>query len=132
MMTWRKTWRGGAVAGTLMLGAALTVAVAAPVGAAGNPPCFVNNDGSLQCGNTAPTPVHERPMFGPNGRTVDTLRSNPSWFSCWTTGAYNGSNYIWYATYGDNTGEWGYVPATMVFTPNDPYVDSAGRRVRHC
>jgi hypothetical protein len=131
MMNWRKVWRGGAVAGALMLGAALTVAVASPVDAA-NPLCYVNGDGSFQCGNTAPTPIHERPMFGPNSPTVDILRSNPSWFSCWLSGAWNGSNYIWYGTYGDDTGEWGSVPATMVFTPNDPFVDSSGRHVRHC
>jgi hypothetical protein len=135
MITWRKIWRGGAVAGALLLGAALTVAVASPAGAA-NPPCYVNSDGSFQCGNTAPTRVYERAMFGPQSPTVDILRSNPSWFSCYAGradgAAWNGSNYFWYWTYGDDTGDWGFVPATMVFTPNDPFVDSSGRHVRHC
>jgi hypothetical protein len=116
----RKTWRGLAVAGAVLLGTPLAVGTATPASAA-NPPCFANSDGSLHCGNNAPIIVHESPRNGPNGGRVDVLRSNPSWFECWVHGQPNGTNDIWYYTYGDDTHEWGFVPAIQVFTPQDPF-----------
>jgi hypothetical protein len=109
----------------LALGMAATVVSAVP--AAANPPCHANSDGSLNCGNTAPTTVWESPQAqaGGQNRRVDTLRSNPSWFKCWTNDIRDST--IWYFTYGDDTGQWGFVRQTAVFTPTDPFPG-----VRHC
>lgn len=117
-IVWRSSWRICAVASALIVCNAITIVAAAPADAT-NPPCYANGDGSLSCGNYAPTVVYLGLSL--DDWQVDTLTSNPSWFSCWDTGEWNGSNYIWYRTYGDETGRWGWVPATAIYTPMDPF-----------
>ena len=98
-------------------------ALAAAPAQASNPPCYSNNDGSLNCGNYAPTTLVNQPKLPDSDvRPVDVLRSNPSWFKCYVRGEkHSGGNNVWYYTYGDDTGRWGYIPAARVFTPQDPY-----------
>ncbi|NUR93532.1 MAG: hypothetical protein HOY71_56465 [Nonomuraea sp.] len=116
----------GTVAAVSLLGLGL---VAGPAQARANPACYANHNGTLQCGNTAPTPIYSTSNSdNPRIHQVDTLRSNPSWFKCWIRGSrHSGGNNIWYYTYGDDSHRWGYVPAGKVFTPKDPMPG-----VNHC
>lgn len=58
-----------------------------------------------------------------NSYQVDVLRTTYSWFSCYTYGEWNSngqkSTWTWYKTMGDDTGRWGYVPASVVHTWKD-------------
>src|SRR3954447_17357226 len=91
--------------------------------------CYASQGGVLYCGNYAPTPIYQLPSFGREDRgiwrptpTVDTLKTSFSYFKCWVRGdQHPGGNQIWYYTNGDVTGRYGYVPASRVFTPHDPY-----------
>ncbi len=113
--------RRAAIAGAAAVAAAATTLTLTGGTAYANPPRYVDGSGHLHCGNDAPTAIYQRAMYGTNSPIVDHLRSNPSWFKCYVTGAYTGGgNYIWYYTYGDDTGTWGYVPAVHVWTSNDP------------
>jgi hypothetical protein len=98
--------------------------LATALGAAASAPAFADacrgNSSGMRCGNVAPTPIYDRAGYR-NAQTVDHLRSNPSWFKCWIYGEYTGGgNYIWYYTYGDDHGNWGFVPAVKVYTDTDP------------
>lgn len=108
----------------LRLPAVIAVATAAavllmPEAAAANPPCYTGWDG-LYCGNTAGVALRAAP--GPSWPVVDRLDSNPSYFKCWVRGiAHAGGNNVWYLTYGDRSGNWGYAEAGSVWTYTDPF-----------
>jgi hypothetical protein len=99
--------------------AALTLA--APAQAAS---CYARN-GDLYCGNVYNASIKQVPAYDRNGvpvATVDYLRTTFSYFDCWTRGQrHSGGNDVWYRTYGDVTGRWGYVAAAAVYTPTDPF-----------
>jgi hypothetical protein len=87
--------------------------------------CYASG-GSLYCGNRANASIYLSPRYDtPTGNPVeivDTLRTTFSYFRCYTIGqAHGGGNSIWYKTYGDDEGKWGYVPAVDVWTPTDPF-----------
>ncbi|GLZ77227.1 hypothetical protein Afil01_20340 [Actinorhabdospora filicis] len=106
------------------LPAAIAVVTAAaalllPGTAAANPPCHTSG-GGLYCGNA--TGVALRAAPGPSWPIVDRLDSNPSYFKCWVRGiTHSGGNNVWYLTYGDRAGNWGYVEAVSVWTYTDPF-----------
>jgi hypothetical protein len=88
--------------------------------------------GHLYCGNQSGAAIYKYATYEmPNGNptnVVDRLASSFSYFRCWVSGQYhNGGNNIWYYTYGDYYGAWGYVPAVNVWTPTDPFPG-----VNHC
>ncbi|MGW7684427.1 hypothetical protein ACWGID_27030 [Kribbella sp. NPDC054772] len=111
----------GAVAG-LALAAGTALTIAAPADAAS---CSASS-GHLYCANKANTPIYlnaryENPKGAPE-KIVDTLQSSYSYFKCYVRGtSHGGGNNVWYKTYGDKNGRWGYVPALNVYTPKDPY-----------
>lgn len=91
-------------------------------------PCYADSAHHLRCGNVYNASIKQVPAYDRGGvpvPTVDHLRSGttrPSWFQCWTTGQrHSGGNSVWYRTYGDVTGRWGYVAAAVVYTPYDPF-----------
>jgi hypothetical protein len=74
--------------------------------------------GVYMCPNVT-TLVYERPEVA--GKPISRLRTNPSWFACWTRGEeHAGGNDVWYYTQGDDTlsrptlEAWGFVPAASV------------------
>jgi hypothetical protein len=107
--------------------AALTLAASAalmtaPATAAA---CYASN-GNLYCGNAYNAPIYAGPNYtAPNGnpqRVVDRLLTTQSYFKCYVSGGqHGGGNKIWYYTYGDVTGQWGYVAAVNVWTSTDPF-----------
>ena len=107
-------------------GAAAAMAVAVGVSAtpASAASCYASG-GNLYCGNNYDAPVYRSPNFGVDGHptpVVDRLKSTFSYFKCWRNGeAHGGGNSVWYLTYGDVNGAWGYVPANTVHTPVDPF-----------
>ncbi|TDD25353.1 hypothetical protein [Nonomuraea diastatica] len=118
---------GPAVVLSLAACAAVSTAVAAPAAAA---TCYASG-GNLYCDN-APAPIYAAPQYSrPNGnpeRVVDRLLTTFSYFKCYRTGQqHGGGNNVWYYTYGDQTGSWGYVAAVNVYTSVDPYPG-----VAHC
>ncbi|WBQ02155.1 hypothetical protein [Kribbella sp. CA-293567] len=111
----------GTVAGTTA-SAASAVSAAPAVTAAS---CYASS-GNLYCGNKVNASIWKSPRYDtPTGNPVeivDTLRSGFSYFQCYTIGqSHGGGNSIWYRTYGDDHGAWGYVPAVDVWTPQDPF-----------
>ncbi|MEU4389647.1 hypothetical protein [Kribbella sp. NPDC023855] len=120
-----------AVAGSVavLAAGATTTASAAPAvstsPAAAAASCYASN-GSLYCGNRAGASIYLSPRYDtPSGNPVeivDTLQTGFSYFKCYTIGQrHGGGNSIWYHTYGDDKGRWGYVPAVDVWTPTDPF-----------
>lgn len=116
------------VAGTtaVLVASAGTTASAAPAAS-----CYASG-GNLYCGNVANAPIYKFPRWSsPSGNpteVVDRLRSTFSYFKCYTTGdGHTGGNNVWYYTYGDDHGAWGYIPANQVYTPTDPFPG-----VNHC
>ncbi|MEU8365124.1 hypothetical protein AB0C27_54840 [Nonomuraea sp. NPDC048882] len=87
--------------------------------------CYASG-GNLYCGNAANAPIYATPGYTkPNGNpetVVDRLETTFSYFKCYVSGQpHGGGNSIWYHTYGDQTGRWGYVAAVNVWTSTDPY-----------
>jgi hypothetical protein len=118
------------------MAALLPVGVGALAQPAAASSCYVRgSDHALFCGNVYNASIKLNPSYDTNGvptPTVDYLRSTFSYFKCYTTGQrHSGGNNIWYRTYGDVTGRWGYVAAAAVFTPIDPFRDAHGT-VAHC
>ena len=113
-------------AATALAVSAGTTATAAPAAS-----CYASG-GALYCGNSGNAPIYAHPQWStPSGNpqaVVDRLVSTFSYFKCYTTGdSHAGGNNVWYYTYGDNNGKWGYVPANLVYTPVDPFPG-----VTHC
>jgi hypothetical protein len=80
--------------------------------------CSVHNDGKLYCGNTVGAPIYA--ATNAESAVVDHLRSNPSWFDCWSTGEMHaGGNTTWYHTEGDDAGKTGWTPAVNLDTTSD-------------
>ncbi len=117
------------VAGTT---AVLAVSAGTTASAAPAASCYASG-GNLYCGNVANAPIYKIPRWStpPNGNptaVVDRLVSTHSYFKCYVRGDdHAGGNNVWYHTYGDNNGAWGYVPANQVYTPTDPFPG-----VNHC
>lgn len=104
------------IAGTLVLGA--------PAAHADN--CSGGSSG-MNCGNYAPTALLNHSCYEPSPSCgtrvfqVDTLRTTYSWFKCYVHGEkHSGGNDVWYYTNGDDSGNYGYIPASRVFTNVDP------------
>lgn len=75
--------------------------------------CQKSND-KFYCSNQSNAALYAEPKIGAQ---VDTLETQWSWFTCWTTGeAHDGGNTTWYYTMGDDTKRWGYVPASSLGT----------------
>ncbi|MBB6038021.1 hypothetical protein HNR73_005901 [Phytomonospora endophytica] len=90
-----------------------------------NASCY-SSGGALYCGNDTPSTLWSTPKFFSS--PIDTLRSNPSYFRCWVTGSqHGGGNNVWYYTFGDDSGRWGYIAASHVWTSQDPFPG-----VSHC
>jgi hypothetical protein len=80
--------------------------------------CYTSG-GKLYCGNYANAAIYEHRRF--DSPIVDFVRTTFSVFSCWGHGeAHSGGNDIWYWTNGDYNGRWGNMPASEVFTSEDP------------
>ncbi|WP_150255098.1 hypothetical protein [Nocardiopsis deserti] len=80
--------------------------------------CYTQNT-DLYCDNRPGSPLYaHRDTDSP---IRDYLYTSHSWFDCWGPGErHAGGNSIWYWTQGDQTGEWGNIPAVNVFTTTDP------------
>ncbi|MFE2169753.1 hypothetical protein ACFXB3_32585 [Streptomyces sp. NPDC059447] len=98
-----------AVAATAMLALGTGVLAAAPAEASAAAWCGVSG-GKLYCGNDAPVDMYRNASY--SAPWVDTLKSNPSVFDCWT----KNEGTTWYGAYGDVTGRFGFVPASVVWT----------------
>ncbi|WP_221352154.1 hypothetical protein [Streptomyces beigongshangae] len=80
--------------------------------------CYTSG-GKLYCSNVAHTPMYEHRSY--SSRRVEYLETPWSTFNCWGYGdQHSGGNDIWYWAQGDVVGDWGNVPASVVFTPYDP------------
>lgn len=111
--------------------AALTVAMGATATTASAASCYASG-GHLYCDNSYNAPIYKAPRFesasGNPTEVVDRLLSTHSYFICWEQGAaHSGGNNVWYYTFGDGRGAYGYVPANYVYTPQDPFPG-----VNHC
>jgi hypothetical protein len=93
--------------------------------------CGVQSDGLLHCGNMARIRVYAQPHF--SSGQVNELWTTYSWFDCWQSGSFHdGQNYTWYHTLGDATGNWGYVPAAWVYTPDWFDANPSAYGLRRC
>ncbi|WP_326644955.1 hypothetical protein OIE67_26745 [Nonomuraea fuscirosea] len=130
---------GRAAVAAIISGAALAASCASPAQAATGTEtssaaaaeCYASS-GNLYCGNAANALIYASPGYtkpGGNPETVvDRLLTTVSYFKCYVSGQrHGGGNSIWYYTYGDVTGRWGYVAAVNVWTSTDPYPG-----VAHC
>ncbi len=80
--------------------------------------CYVSNQ-HLHCSNVQHTRMYAHRSF--NSEVVEYLETSYSYFECWGRGDYHsGGNNVWYWTQGDVVGDWGNVPASVVWTPVDP------------
>jgi hypothetical protein len=126
-VAFRKTSALAAAGAVVVLAAgAATSASAAPMASDAVAATCHASSGSLYCGNRANAAIYKSPRYdtasGNPIEIVDTLRSGFSYFKCYTIGQpHGGGNSIWYRTYGDDVGAWGYVPAVDVWTPQDPF-----------
>ncbi|NBE98584.1 hypothetical protein FE391_33200 [Nonomuraea sp. KC401] len=115
---------GLAVVGSLAVCAAMATAATPAAAGTAAASCYASS-GNLYCDN-APAAIYAAPRYSrPNGnpeRVVDRLLTTHSYFKCYVTGQqHGGGNNVWYHTYGDQTGAWGYVAAANVYTSVDPY-----------
>jgi beta-lactamase class A len=95
-----------------------------------NPSCSVHGDGRLYCSN-GPAPMYAGPHFG--DAVVDHLRTTESWFACWGRGdLHEGGNTTWYRTIGDDTGQWGWVPASYLQTSSAFDADPSAHGLAAC
>jgi len=77
--------------------------------------CSVHGDGRLYCGNDYFAPIYAGPFL--NSGVVDHMLTTYSWFECWVHGdPHFGGNDTWYATQGDEHGNYGFMPAGYVYT----------------
>ncbi|MBW5482662.1 hypothetical protein [Streptomyces bambusae] len=121
----RRKAAAAAAAAALALGAGLLAS--APAEAA---TCGVSG-GRLYCGNTPDVDMFRYASF--SAPWVDTLKTNPSVFDCWTTGEWHGGgNSTWYGAYGDVTGRFGMVPAEVVYTSSAFDANPGAYGLRHC
>ncbi|MFC5826337.1 hypothetical protein [Nonomuraea insulae] len=82
------------------------------------PPCW-NKGGKWWCDNRAPVPV-----FGNDGRVVDTLRTSQSIFKCRAERHAHGGGgphpNRWEYTQGDDHGAWGWVKDSDIYSETNP------------
>ncbi len=103
----------------------------APPPRSSDPGCSVHDDGRLYCTNAADSTMYAAPSFG--SAAVNTLRSSSSWFDCWGTGdLHAGGNTTWYHTLGDDNGNWGWVPAVDLSTPDSLDADPSAQGLARC
>ena len=96
-----------------------------------DPACMVHADGRLYCGNTVGAAIYA--STNAESGVVDHLRSNPSWFDCWSTGElHGGGNTTWYHTQGDDAGNWGWTPAVDLDTTSDFDANPSAHGLRSC
>jgi hypothetical protein len=100
-------------------------------GGGGGDTCSVHADGKLYCGNTTGAAIHASMTAA--SAVVDHLRSNPSWFDCWSTGELHaGGNTTWYHTEGDDNGALGWVPAVDLDTTSAFDADPTSQGLAQC
>ncbi len=100
-------------------------------GGGGGGACSVHADGLLYCGNTPGASIYA--STNAESGVVDHLRSNPSWFDCWSTGELHaGGNTTWYHTQGDDAGNWGWTAAVDLDTPSSFDADPSAQGLRSC
>jgi hypothetical protein len=93
--------------------------------------CNVHADGKLYCVNTAHAAMYKSTNTGSG--VVNHLETTNSWFKCWGTGAlHSGGNTTWYFTLGDDNGNWGWVPAVDLSTPNSFDANPSAYGLAHC
>ena len=93
--------------------------------------CSVHGDGLLHCGNMHRARLYSQPRF--SSGVVNELLTTYSWFDCWQPGQFHdGQNYTWYHTLGDVNGNWGYVPAAWVHTPDWFDANPSAYGLRRC
>jgi hypothetical protein len=93
--------------------------------------CSVHTDGKLYCGNTTGAPIYA--ATNAESGVVDHLRSNPSWFDCWSTGEMHaGGNTTWYHTEGDDNGKTGFTPAVNLDTASSFDENPTAQGLRAC
>ena len=120
-----------ALGGPAAAPAAASSTSAQPAAATPTASCYASA-GHLYGGNLYNAAIYayaryEMPSGNPT-QVVDRLLTTFSYFKCWTSGQYHtGGNNVWYYTYGDIYGAWGYVPAVNVWTWTDPFPG-----VNHC
>lgn len=79
--------------------------------------CALDDQNRLVCDNTPDADIHAEPNVA--SPVVDVLRTTNSWFDCWTTGEPWGSGHtVWYHTTGDDFGNSGYVPGSIIIAPS--------------
>lgn len=136
----RRSWRrvaafGGVLAGLVVGGTAVAVlsgdpesktpAGASPSGAQCSADDAAPADGRLgrAWDGVSLCPNEDSPVYAwanLDDEPVGRLRSNPSWFVCWTRGATVEGSEVWYYTQGDDLlaqehlDAWGFVPAMSV------------------
>ncbi|KDN20230.1 hypothetical protein DV20_21335 [Amycolatopsis rifamycinica] len=92
--------------------------------------CYVTQgDWGMWCENIANIPAYSRATF--DSQIVGRVISSFSFFNCWSAGAYNGRNSIWYWAQTDDTGAYGWISSVYVRTPVDPMRDSVNQ-MRPC
>jgi hypothetical protein len=88
---------------------------------------YVGEAWTYWCSVSVGAPVVDSIYGGP---IVDHLRSNPSWFECWTDqGIFNGETrgphpWRWVSTVGDDNGHGGWV--------SDAYIQSETNSIPNC
>jgi hypothetical protein len=93
--------------------------------------CCIYSDGRLYCANTGDAPIYESAKL--SSTIVNHLRTVYSWFDCWGTGdLHAGSNTTWYHTLGDDTPNWGWIPAVDLETPDAFDVDPSAFGLAQC
>jgi hypothetical protein len=102
-----------------------------PTGGGDDPTCDVHDDGKLYCGNVAGAEIYA--ATNSESGVVDYLRSNPSWFDCWSTGEmHDGGNTTWYHTEGDDYGQTGWTPAVNLNTSSDFDANPTAQGLQPC
>lgn len=87
--------------------------------------CVLDDQNRLVCDNQPDADIHAEPNTA--SEVVDVLRTTNSWFDCWTTGEpWGGGQTTWYHTTGDDNGNQGYVPGSVIIGPSNFDPGAAG------
>jgi hypothetical protein len=98
-------------------------------GGVGSGACGVKSDGKLHCESSPGAAIRSEPKNGSG--VVNRLRTERSWFDCWTKGeVHAGGNDTWYHTLGDDNGNWGFVAAVDLSTTSA--FDASPSGLRKC
>lgn len=122
-----KALAGAAIAAGVMTLVPATADAAQDTAAAA---CVVTHgDWEMNCDNMFNIPAYSRTTF--DSQIVGRIKTTYSHFNCWSEGAPNGRNSIWYWAQTDDTGAFGWVGSVHVYTPVDP-MRTSQYNMRHC